>query len=107
MPGPYATFLYRPASCQVLRGHSEGRVGGSKQRDVVTAVRGWLPQQRRPAAQLSIPEHLGQELALGLRQKHDAEDAEEGTGCQHHMLQEGSVAHVETLGWATQSSKCP
>ena len=89
----------------MLRGHSEGRVGGGKQWDMVTAVRGWLPQQGRPAAQLPIPQHFGQEFALGLRQKHDAEDAEEGTGRQHHMLQEGSVAHVEALGWATQPSK--
>lgn len=91
---------------RVLRGHSEGRVGGGKQWDMVAAVRGWLPQQGRPAAQLPIPEHLGQELALGLRQKHDAKDAQEGTGCQHHMLQEGPMAHVEALGWATQPSKC-
>lgn len=92
---------------EVLRGHSEGRVGGGKQWDMVTAVRGWLPQQGRPAAQLPVPEHLRQGLALGLRQKHDAEDAEEGTGRQHHMLQEGSMAHVEALGWATQTSECP
>lgn len=92
---------------RVLRGHSEGRVRGGKQWDMVTAVRGWLPQQGRPAAQLPIPEHLGQELALGLRQKHDAEDAEEGTGCQHHVLQEGSMAHVEALSWATQPSQSP
>lgn len=92
---------------RVLRGHSEGRVGGGKQRDMVTAVRGWLPQQRRPAAQLPVPEHLRQELALGFRQKHDAEDAEKGTGRQHYMLQEGSMAHVEALGWVTQPSKCP
>lgn len=92
---------------KVLRGHSEGRVGGGKQWDMVAAVRGWLPYQGRPATQLPIPEHLRQELALGLWQKHDAEDAEEGTGCQHHMLQEGSMAHVEALGWATQPSKRP
>jgi len=91
----------------VLRGHSEGRVGGGEQWDMVTAVRGWLPQQGGPAAQLPIPEHLGQELALGLRQKHDAEDAEEGTGRQYHMLQESSMAHVEALSWATQPSKSP
>lgn len=91
----------------MLRGHSEGGVGGGKQRDMVTAVRGRLPQQRRPAAQLPVPEHLRQELALGFRQKHNAEDAEEGTGCQHHVLQEGSVAHVEALGWVTQPSECP
>lgn len=74
---------------------------------MVTAVRGWLPQQRRPAAQLPVPEHLRQELALGFGQKHDAEDAEKGTGRQHYMLQEGSVAHVQALGWVTQPSKCP
>lgn len=92
---------------RVLRGRSEGGVGGGKQRDVVTAVGGGLPQQGRPAAQLPIPEHLRQELALGLRQKHDAEDAEEGTGRQDHVLQEGPMAHVEALGWATQPAERP
>lgn len=100
-------FCMGQPSARVLEGRSEGRVGGGKQWNVVTAVRGWLPQQGRPAAQLPIPEHLGQELAFGLRQKHDAEDAEESTGRQHHVLQESSVAHVEALGWATQPAKCP
>lgn len=92
---------------RVLRDRSEGGVGGGKQRDVVTAV-GWgLLQQGRPTAQLPIPEHLRQELALGLRQKHDAEDAEERTGRQDHVLQEGPMAHVEALGWATQPAERP
>lgn len=100
-------FCMGQPPARVLRGHSQGRVGGGKQRDMVTAVRGWLPQQRRSAAQLAILENLRQELALGFWQKHDTEDAEESTGRQHYMLQEGSMAHVEALRRATQSSKCP
>ena len=100
-------FCVGQPPARVLRGRSEGRVGGGKQRDVVTAGRGWLPQQGRPATQLPVPEHLGQELALGLREQHNAENAEEGAGRQHHVLQEGSMAHVEALGRAAQSSKRP
>lgn len=74
---------------------------------MVTAVRRWLPQQGRPTAQFPIPEYLWQKLALGLWQQHDAEDAEEGTGCQHHMLQEGSMTHVEALSWTTQPPESP
>lgn len=74
---------------------------------MVTAVRRWLPQQGRPAAQFPIPEYLWQKLALGLWQQHDAEDTEEGTGRQYHMLQEGSMAHVEALSWTAQPPERP
>lgn len=74
---------------------------------MVTAVGGRLPQQGRPPAQLPIPEGLWQQLALGLWQQHDAEDAQEGAGRQDHMLQEGPVAHVEALSWATQPPERP
>lgn len=69
---------------------------------MVTAVRRRLPQQGGPAAQLPVPQHLGQQLALRLWQQHDAKDAEQGAGGQHHMLQEGPVAHVQALGWPAQ-----
>lgn len=74
---------------------------------MVTAVRRRLPQQGRPTAQFPIPEYLWQKLALGLWQQHDAEDTEEGTGSQYHMLQEGSMAHVEALSWTTQPTERP
>ena len=74
---------------------------------MVTAVRRWLPQQGRPAAPFPIPEYLWQKLALGLWQQHDAEDTEEGTGRQYHMLQEGSMAHVEALSWTAQPPERP
>lgn len=74
---------------------------------MVTAVRRRLPQQGRPTAQFPIPEYLWQKLALGLWQQHNTEDAQEGTGRQDHVLQEGSMAHVEALSWATQPPKSP
>lgn len=74
---------------------------------MVTAVRRWLPQQGRPTAQFPIPEYLWQKLALGLWQQHDAEDTEEGTGRQYHMLQKGSMAHVEALSWTAQPPERP
>lgn len=74
---------------------------------MVTAVRWWLSQEGRPTTQFPIPEYLWQKLALGLWQQHNAQDAEEGAGRQNHMLQEGSMAHVEALSWTTQASKRP
>lgn len=105
--GPFVAFLFGQPPTRVLRGCLEGRVRSGQQRDMVTAVRWWLPQQGRPTAQLPIPEYLWQKLALGLGQQHDAEDAEESTGRQYHMLQEGSMAHVEPLCWTAQPPERP
>lgn len=58
------------------------------------------------AAQLPVPEHLRQELALSLRQKHDAEDAEECTDARTEPRAVG-LAHVEALGWSPQPRRRP